>query len=84
MDDPRGEIERLRKLVDASHALHSTLDLDQLLELILDAAAHGVGADRGTVFLLDGEELWSRVLSGDKRLEIRLPLGQGPAPDSAP
>jgi sigma-B regulation protein RsbU (phosphoserine phosphatase) len=77
MDDPRGEIERLRKLVDASHALHSTLDLDQLLGLILTAAADGVGADRGTVFLLDGEELWSRVLSGDKKLEIRLPLGQG-------
>lgn len=77
MDDPRGEIERLRKLVDASHALHSTLDLDQLLGLILKAAADGVGADRGTVFLLDGDELWSRVLSGDKKLEIRLPVGQG-------
>ncbi|HEX5139020.1 MAG TPA: GAF domain-containing SpoIIE family protein phosphatase [Planctomycetota bacterium] len=77
MDDPRAEFARLKKLVEASHALHSTLDLDQLLGLILDAAAHGVGADRGTVFLLDGDELWSRVLSGDKRLEIRLPLGQG-------
>jgi sigma-B regulation protein RsbU (phosphoserine phosphatase) len=77
MDDPRAEFARLRKLVEASHALHSTLDLDQLLGLILDAAAHGVGADRGTVFLLDGEEIWSRVLSGDRKLEIRLPLGQG-------
>jgi len=76
-DDPRAEIERLRKLVDASHALHSTLDLDQLLGLILGVAAEGVGADRGTVFLLDGPELWSRVLSGDKKLEIRLPVGQG-------
>jgi len=77
MDDPRAEFERLKKLVEASHALHSTLDLDQLLGLILEAAADGVGADRGTVFLLDGDELWSRVLSGDKTLEIRLPMGQG-------
>jgi sigma-B regulation protein RsbU (phosphoserine phosphatase) len=77
MDDPRAEFERLKKLVEASHALHSTLDLDQLLGLILHAASEGVGADRGTVFLLDGNELWSRVLSGDKTLEIRLPLGQG-------
>jgi sigma-B regulation protein RsbU (phosphoserine phosphatase) len=77
MDDPRAEIERLKKLVEASHALHSTLDLDQLLGLILEAAAAGVGADRGTVFLLDGNELWSRVLSGDKKLDIRLPVGQG-------
>jgi serine phosphatase RsbU (regulator of sigma subunit) len=78
-DDPRAEFERLRKLVDASLALHSTLDLDRLLSLILATAAEGVGADRGTVFLLDAEkgELWSRVLSGDERLEIRLPVGQG-------
>ncbi len=77
MDDPRAEFERLKKLVEASHALHSTLDLDQLLGLILETAADGVGADRGTVFLLDGSELWSRVLSGDRKLDIRLPLGQG-------
>jgi serine phosphatase RsbU (regulator of sigma subunit) len=77
MDDPRVEFERLKKLVQASHALHSTLDLDQLLGLILEAASDGVGADRGTVFLLDGSELWSRVLSGDRKLDIRLPVGQG-------
>jgi len=73
------ELRRLRKLVEASYALHSTLDLDALLELILNAAFEGVEAERGTVFLLtgSGDELWSRVLSGDERLEIRLPLGQG-------
>lgn len=77
--DLRRELERLRRLVDASYALHTTLDLDELLGLILDAAKGGVGAERGTVFLLteDGRELWSRVSSGGHAVEIRLPVGQG-------
>jgi len=73
------DVGRLQRLVDASYALHTTLDLDELLGLILGAASEGVSAERGTVFLLsdDGAELWSRVLSGDAKLEIRLPVGQG-------
>jgi phosphoserine phosphatase RsbU/P len=73
------EVERLRRVVQASVALHTTLDLGELLRLILDEAKSGVQADRGTVFLIsdDGRELWSRVLTGDGDLEIRLPLGQG-------
>lgn len=75
----RRDLERARRLVDASYALHTTLDLDELLGLILEAAKAGVSADRGTVFLLtdDRRELWSRVLSGEESLEIRLPVGQG-------
>lgn len=83
--DPAGverlEIELLRqkRLNDASVLLHTTLDLDELLKMILDAACEGVEADRGTVFLMkeDGSELWSRVLRGDQALEIRLPVGKG-------
>jgi len=73
------ELERQRRLMQASYALHTSLDLDELLGLILKVAAEGVGAERGTVFLIDRDkgELWSRVLSGDERLTIRLPLGQG-------
>ena len=75
----RRQLDRQKRLVDAAYALHSTLDLDELLTLILRVAAEGVGADRGTVFLLtpEGTELWSRVLSGAGHLEIRLPVGQG-------
>ena len=73
------ELERMRKLVEASYALHATLDLDELLARILEAASGGVGAERGTVFLLDadGKTLWSRVLSGAEALEVRLPVGRG-------
>ena len=73
------ELERCRRLVDASYALHTTLDLDELLGLILETAKAGVDADRGTVFLIsaDGTALWSRVITGAGNLEIRLPMGQG-------
>lgn len=86
MPDSREEITTLErklarqeKLMEASYALHTTLDLDELLGLILRVAAEGVNADRGTVFLLTDEkdELWSKVLSGDEKLEIRLPVGKG-------
>ena len=73
------EAGRQRRLVEASYALHTTLDLVEVLQLILKSATDGVEADRGTVFLLseDGKELWSRVVAGDQSLEIRLPVGKG-------
>jgi sigma-B regulation protein RsbU (phosphoserine phosphatase) len=73
------ELERQRKVAEASYALHTTLDLDELLNLLLATARDGVGADRGTVFLLsdDRKEIWSRVVTGDARLDIRLPVGKG-------
>jgi GAF domain-containing protein len=73
------QLARQRKLAEASYALHTSLDVDRLLGLILKVAAEGVGAARGTVFLVDREngQLWSRVLSGDEKLDIRLPIGQG-------
>ena len=77
--DLQARVARQEKLLEASYALHQSLNLDELLGLILDTAASAVGADRGTVYVLkdDGETLWSRVLSGDKSLEITLPVGQG-------
>ena len=75
----QAELKRQRRLAEASYALHTTLDLGELLQLILKAASEGVDADRGTVFLIsdDGTELWSRVMQGEDSLEIRLPLGKG-------
>lgn len=75
----RAELERHKKIGEAAVALHTSLDLDDLLGLILKAAREGVDADRGTVYLLsaDGKELWSRVLSGAEKLTIRLPVGRG-------
>lgn len=70
---------KLHKLMDASKSINSTLDLDKLLGLILDAAAQSIEADRGTLYLVDDikKELWSKVLQGTNMVEIRLPIGKG-------
>ena len=77
--DLAARVARQEKLLEASYALHQSLNLDDLLVLLLDVASSAVLADRGTVYILDedGQSLWSRVLSGDESLEIRLPVGDG-------
>jgi sigma-B regulation protein RsbU (phosphoserine phosphatase) len=73
------EIGRLKQLIEAAKVLNSTLDLDKLLGVILETALGLVDGDRGTVYLLDEEKkgLWSRVLKGGERIEIRMPTGSG-------
>jgi len=70
---------RLNNLVEAAKNINSSLDLDKVLKLILDAAVKGVVADRGTLYLVDEikKELWSKVLQGGDMVEIRLPIGKG-------
>jgi signal transduction histidine kinase len=60
-------------------ALGTTLDLDQLLELILHKMTDAVEADRATLYLLDDQkqELHSRIIQGDEVRSIRLRFGQG-------
>lgn len=60
-------------------ALGTTLDLDQLLELILQKMNDAVEADRATLYLLDEakNELVSRIVQGDEVRSIRLKLGRG-------
>ncbi|HXZ80575.1 MAG TPA: GAF domain-containing SpoIIE family protein phosphatase [Terriglobales bacterium] len=74
-------ISQLALLFEATRLLNSTLDLAELLELILKIARTEVKADRGSVFLVDGKnrELWSIVAQGLDHQEIRLPFGRGVA-----
>jgi len=66
-------------VVEASKVINSTLELEPLLALILDTATKNLNADRGTIYLVDSErrELYSKVLQGEKMVEIRLPMGVG-------
>ena len=68
--------------------LHSVADLlsrqvttDQLLRTMVDLVVQEVGAERGTLYLVDGlsGELCSRVAHLPELREIRLPAGQGVA-----
>jgi signal transduction histidine kinase len=70
-----------RALREVGTALGSTLDLDDLLELILEKLTELVEADRATLYLLDESkgELVSRVVAGGEVRSIRMKLGHGVA-----
>lgn len=81
--DAQEELSRERRigvaLREVGLALGTTLDLDQLLELILQKINDAVEADRSTLYLLDERrgELVSRIVQGDEVRAIRLKVGQG-------
>ncbi|MGH9532328.1 MAG: SpoIIE family protein phosphatase, partial [Terriglobales bacterium] len=79
--ESRKTITQLSLLFDATRLLNSTLDLGELLDLILKIARTEVKADRGTVFVVDRKqnEIWSIVASGLDREEIRVVIGHGVA-----
>ncbi|MFN7971543.1 MAG: GAF domain-containing SpoIIE family protein phosphatase [Acidobacteriota bacterium] len=58
---------------------NSSLELDELLKVIMELAVLELHADRATLYLVDHAkgELWSRVVQGPEMVEIRLPLGKG-------
>jgi len=60
-------------------ALGSTLDLDELLGLILTKITDLLEGDRATLYLLDEQRqrLLSRIMVGDEARSIELPLGEG-------
>jgi signal transduction histidine kinase/putative methionine-R-sulfoxide reductase with GAF domain len=85
-----GEVQRLsaalareerisRALQEVSVALGTTLDLDDLLELILGRITELLDADRSTLYLVDDTkgDLISRVVIGSKVRSIRIKLGHG-------
>jgi signal transduction histidine kinase len=79
----KAELEReqgkLRALQDIGQALGSTLDLDELVGILLARITRIMDADQATLFLLDesGSALWSRFTHGGRAQEIRFALGQG-------
>lgn len=79
--ESRKTITQLSLLFEATRLLNSTLDLAELLDLILKIARTELKADRGSVFLADlkTKELWSIVASGLDHEEIRIAAGRGVA-----
>ncbi len=84
------EVDRLRAalareeriaaaLREVGVALGTTLDLDDLLELILGRLTDLLDADRATLYLVDDNrgDLVSRVMVGSKVQSIRVAIGQG-------
>lgn len=76
------EIRRLEALTSASTVVNSTLDLKQLLKLVMELAARTLRAEASSILLKDpatGDLLFD-VATGqaaDKMKTIRVPRGQG-------
>ncbi len=73
------ELRVSKALREVGVALGATLDLDQLLDLILQKITEALEADRATLYLLDetSEELVSRIAQGPGVRSIRIKAGQG-------
>lgn len=74
-------IQKLEKVLEASKVIHTFLNLDELLHTILEKSIESIGAERGTIYLVNHEEeiFWSKVHTGDRKISIKLPLGTGVA-----
>jgi serine phosphatase RsbU (regulator of sigma subunit) len=75
----RGAMAELQSIIEATKSLNSTIDLAELMNIILRLASRQTGAERGTVFLVDREreEIWSLVGLGLDQQEIRMPIQKG-------
>ncbi|MBA3394024.1 MAG: GAF domain-containing protein [Deltaproteobacteria bacterium] len=75
----RREQKKIALVQEISRALSQAGDLDTLLALIMAKVQELMEADRSTLYLLtdDGRYLWSKVVQGGERVEIRLEVGDG-------
>jgi len=73
------EVRISTALKEVGSALGATLDLDDLLELILGKLTELIEADRATLYLLDEQrkELVSRLVVGEQVRSIRIRVGHG-------
>ncbi|MBD3166802.1 GAF domain-containing protein [bacterium] len=72
-------LKRMNALQTTGRILNSTIQIDNLMQLLLKEATRNTGADTGTIYLVDEDtgELVSHVVQGKEIREIRLPLGTG-------
>jgi len=76
LDRERG---KLRAMQEIAQALGSTLDLEELMALLLARIARIMDADQAILYVVDQEsaQLWARYGQSGRPQEIRLRLGQG-------
>ena len=75
----RREQRKVELVRDIGLALGSTLDLDELLQLVAENVTELMEAERSTIYVVDEatQEIWSRVAQGEQQVEFRLPVGTG-------
>jgi serine phosphatase RsbU (regulator of sigma subunit) len=77
--DSTPSINRLRRVLEATKLLHSTIDLPKLTSVILAIVREELRVGRGTVFVVDWDrrEVKSLVAQDVQGTEIRLSFGDG-------
>jgi phosphoserine phosphatase RsbU/P len=77
LDRLNERIRQLQAVVEASVLVNSTLDLKELAEHVISIATHLIGAERGSLFLVEGERLHSLVAQGLSDQTLSLRVGDG-------
>jgi Nif-specific regulatory protein len=72
-------VQKPNVLLAVGPLLQREVDLDELLDQLVHKIAEALGADRGTIYLVDPEagELFSKAAHLPELKQIRLKLGQG-------
>jgi adenylate cyclase len=72
-------LNELTDLLDLTEITSADVGIQGLLERLVRTARSMLGAERGSLFLIDNHsgELWSRVVEGTEVKEIRIPRGEG-------
>ncbi len=78
-DSVKTSQRKIEALLNVANALSSSLELRDLIQVIMAKATELLAADRSTLFLIDKEtdELWSSASSGGEIKEIRFPKHLG-------
>ena len=75
-------IHRLEHLMELTEYVNSTLNIDTLFEMILEISTDTLGAEAGSILMLDDEKQTLRfaAVSGDKSgklKDLKVPVGEG-------
>ncbi len=75
-----GEVERLRLLLAVSQEFNSSLDFDELLPQVFNTVLDAVGAQGGSLWLAEGQDLRCHLALGsasEKLIDTTVPIGTG-------
>ena len=73
----------LLRLLTVTRQLARPVALEEVLTAVIDAARRVLRADRGSVFLVDGDELYTLVGTGLTAQAIRVPIDRGVVGETA-
>ncbi len=80
IEELREELERLRLLHGISQEFSSSLDFDELLPKVFDSVLSAVGAQGGSIWIAEGDQLRCRLALGaasQKLVGTTMPVGEG-------